>query len=167
MSNYSIQDTSLVAIANEIRLLADKTNKLKPSEMISNLQSANTEISAQETLLENALTLLETKTITIVENCDFTLTLTNFGSNIVVMIYTYLNNSGQLETTTNDFMAEGTFTMPVLKNSQIIFMGVSGGVPTSHVDSGSIVSKRSFSDGSTYYAYSFVCNDDCSINFTY
>lgn len=167
MSNYSIKDTSLTAIANEVRTLSNVTDTMNPSGMVEKLQSANTEVSAQKTLLEDALALLATKTTTVVDNCNFTLTLTNFGSNIVVIIYTYLNDNGQIETTENDFTSAGTYAMPVLKNSQIVLMGVSGGTPVSHMDSGSIVAKRSFSDGSTYYAYSFECTGDCSTNFTY
>lgn len=167
MSKYLIQDTSLTSIADEVRILSDTTDLLNTNMMTTNLQTVNAEVATQKTLLEETLSLLETKTATIVENCNFELTLSNFGSNIVVMIYTYLNASGQIETTENDFMAEGTFTIPVLKNSQILFMGVSGGVPASHIDSGSVVSKRSFSDGNIYYAYSFACNGDSAITFQY
>jgi hypothetical protein len=167
MSKYLIQDTSLTAIANEVRTLSNVTDTMNPSGMIEKLQSVNTEVSTQETILEDALALLATKTTTVVDNCNFTLTLTNFDGNIVVIIYTYLNDNGQIETTENDFKNTGTYAMPVLKNSQIVLMGVSGGTPVSHTDSGNIVAKRSFSDGSTYYAYSFECVGDCSTNFVY
>lgn len=167
MAKYLIQDTSLTAIADEVRTLADTTDTMSPSVMTANLQSANAEVSTQETLLEEALSLLESKTTTIAENCNFGLTLTNFGSNMIVAVYSFINEAGQIETTEQEYHAEGTFSLSVLKGAQILFMGVSGSTPVSHIDSGSIVSKRSFSDGVYYYAYSFVCNGDCSVNFQY
>lgn len=167
MAKYLIQDTSLIAIADEVRTLADTTDTMSPNAMTTNLQSANNEVSTQETLLKEISSLLDTKVLTVTENCNFGLTLTNFGSNMIVAVYSFINEAGQIETTEQEYHAGGTFNLSVLKGVQILLMGISGSTPGSHIDSGSIVATRSFNDGAYYYAYSFVCNGDCSVNFTY
>jgi len=165
MDGILIQNASLVSIADEIRSLSNTTESMTPNMMKENLQLANSEVSNQTVLLEQALSLLDNKTFTDIENCNFNLILTNFESRIIVAIYTYLNNEKQLETTELEFSAAGSYDISVLKNSQVLFMGVSGVAPIARIDEGGVVSLRSFSDGAYYYAYSFGCTDDCSVEF--
>ena len=167
MTNYLIQDTSLTAIADEVRSIADTENAMNTGEMVANLQSANAEIATQESMLEEALALLETKTTTITENCTLSLTLADFGSRIIVVVYTYVNDQGQIATAEQEYHAEGTFEITTLKSGQILFMGVDGIAPIAYNSSGPLAALRSFSDGLYYYAYCFATNGNCSITFTY
>ena len=63
MAEYSIQDTTLTGMANQIRTMHGTTGTMTPSTMIEKLQDANTEISEQEAMLVEIANTLQTKAI--------------------------------------------------------------------------------------------------------
>lgn len=58
MAEYLIQDTTLTAIADEVRTLSDVTDELSPSAMTVNVRNANSEISTQTELLAQVVSAL-------------------------------------------------------------------------------------------------------------
>lgn len=63
MAEYSIQDTTLTGMADQIRTMHGTTDAMAPSTMITKLQDANEEISGQEALLVEIANTLQTKAI--------------------------------------------------------------------------------------------------------
>lgn len=61
MAEYLIQDSTLTSIGNEIRTMKGSSSKMTPATMTSNLQSANTEVNNQTTIMNQILAALETK----------------------------------------------------------------------------------------------------------
>lgn len=61
MAEYLIQDTTLIAIADEVRTLNDATGNLSPAQMTTNLQSANELVVTQANLIEQIKAALEDK----------------------------------------------------------------------------------------------------------
>ena len=60
-NEYLIQKETLTAIADEVRTLSGATVDMNPSEMTANISVANTEVSSQYALLEQAIAALEGK----------------------------------------------------------------------------------------------------------
>lgn len=63
MAEYSIKDTTLTGMADQIRTMHGTTDAMAPSTMIEKLQDANTEISEQEAALIEITEILQTKAI--------------------------------------------------------------------------------------------------------
>lgn len=61
MSNYLIQDETLVSIANPIRELIGNDSKLSPNEMSVKLGSVNNVVTEQAELISQIMTLIEEK----------------------------------------------------------------------------------------------------------
>ena len=63
MNEYLIQETTLSSLADEIRVLSGTEDTLTPSQMTSNVQSANDEVSTQTTqIASNADLIAQIKT---------------------------------------------------------------------------------------------------------
>ena len=61
MAEYLIQDTTLTNLADKIRVLSGTEDALTPSQMTSNVQSANDEVDAQSALIDQLSAALEGK----------------------------------------------------------------------------------------------------------
>lgn len=61
MAKYVIEESSLTGIADEIRTMSGSTEKITPSEMVTNLQTLNAEIENQAELISQIQVALESK----------------------------------------------------------------------------------------------------------
>ena len=63
MSKYVIDETTLVALANEVRTLVDSTDKLTTDEITAYTKTANEEINTQEALIQQIIEALRGKAV--------------------------------------------------------------------------------------------------------
>lgn len=61
MAEYLIKDTTLTAIADQVRTLNDSMGNLSPAQMTTNLQNANELVVIQASLIEQVKAALESK----------------------------------------------------------------------------------------------------------
>ena len=79
MAEYVIQDTSLTAIADQIRILFDITDEMNPSHMTQSIQAANAEVNNQFNYIEQIKAALYSKLVKSATICTVTASITSRG----------------------------------------------------------------------------------------
>lgn len=134
MSEYLVQRQSLENIADEIRVLSGTTEPLGLSEMATNVNTANTEVAAQATQIEEIMELLEGKSVpgggASVETCTVTVTFTSaywfafsytaFEAGDITYVVRGGTSSGSNETIVMENVVCGT---PIVVQTNLSLMG--------------------------------------------
>lgn len=136
MAKYFIQDTTLTNLADKIRVLNGTEDTMTATEMVDNVQTANSEVDTQSALIDQLSEILEGKAAggsEVIETCDVEFVFHQAWGNTRVMYITpnglqcYLIYQSDNCVTNEDGTCIYTFTLSnVVKGSYIILYDCNG-----------------------------------------
>lgn len=141
MAEYLIQDSTLVNLADKVRLVTGTTETMKPEAMSETLDTFNTDIGSilaeQDTLIANIVSALDGKAVSGASVETVTANITVYGSATVY----YMNEDGMQYAvdTSGDYTVVKNSPVAIIHDGGTYLMDRGGSGYTSHYDSSDIM----------------------------